>query len=368
MGNKSSILDEFDNKQRLYKSFASEVEHQLNRIISEKKIPCNAITYRLKDRDSLISKIDRKKNKYTNLNEITDIAGVRVITYYTDDVDKVAQLVEQEFAVDKENSIDKREALEPDRFGYCSVHYVVEMSPERLNLLEYKSFKNLKCEIQIRSVLQHAWAEIEHDLGYKSEKTIPKNIRRDFSRLAGLLEIADEKFQEIRQDLNNYKDEIAENIASNEIKDIEIDAILLDELLNTDNNLKRISNILEDLSGRKLNDSVESLYYESTINELNCLNVYTISQLRSLIDKGSDYAIEIAKRFLSTYKAEHINDDTAALSKTVAYFYLCYAGLLINELDFDSIVKFLYDNSIGEYQEQEALATELLQIKKELSI
>lgn len=83
--------------------------------------------------------------------------------------------------------------MEPDRFGYCSVHYVVEMSQKRLNLYEHQAYEGLKCEIQIRSVLQHAWAEIEHDLGYKSEIAIPKRIRRNFSRLAGLLEIADKE-------------------------------------------------------------------------------------------------------------------------------------------------------------------------------
>ena len=65
---------------------------------------------------------------------------------------------------------------------------------ERMVLRENKAFEGLKCEIQIRSVLQHAWAEIEHDLGYKSELTIPKEVRRSFSRLAGLLELGDKEF------------------------------------------------------------------------------------------------------------------------------------------------------------------------------
>ena len=136
MNNKPLVMKEYDENSKVYQRFASEIERLLQRILIEENINCTAITSRLKDRDSLSEKIERKNDKYKSLSEITDIAGVRVITYYTADVDKVADIVEREFVVDKENSIDKRESLEPDRFGYCSVHYVVEMSEERLNLCE----------------------------------------------------------------------------------------------------------------------------------------------------------------------------------------------------------------------------------------
>lgn len=85
------------------------------------------------------------------------------------------------------------------------MHYVVGMSLQRLSLCEYKMFRDLKCEIQIRSILQHAWAEIEHDIGYKNEIAIPKQMRRKFSRIAGLLEIADQEFVQIRSELEDYR-------------------------------------------------------------------------------------------------------------------------------------------------------------------
>jgi ppGpp synthetase/RelA/SpoT-type nucleotidyltranferase len=53
--------------------------------------------------------------------------------------------------------------------------------------------------------LQHAWAEIEHDLGYKTALGVPRNVRRQFSRLAGLLEIADTEFASIRDRLSSYE-------------------------------------------------------------------------------------------------------------------------------------------------------------------
>ena len=139
MEKKPTVMAEYDRKCKLYQKFTSEIEHQLRKILEAENIVCNAITSRIKDRESLSKKIDRKDDKYSSLGDITDIAGVRVITYYEKDVDKVARIVEQEFAVDKENSIDKRAALEPDRFGYCSVHYVVEIG---LNY-KYAKFYNM---------------------------------------------------------------------------------------------------------------------------------------------------------------------------------------------------------------------------------
>jgi ppGpp synthetase/RelA/SpoT-type nucleotidyltranferase len=116
-------------------------------------------------------------------------------------------MVEREFVVDRTNSVDKRTLLDPDRFGYQSLHYVAALSVARTGLAEYGRFTGLRVEIQIRSTLQHAWAEIEHDLGYKSAAGVPRDIRRRFSRIAGLLELADEEFSVIRRDLDAYTSE-----------------------------------------------------------------------------------------------------------------------------------------------------------------
>ena len=280
MENKLVVLGEYDSKRSLYELFASEVKHLLQGILREESIECNAITCRLKDRDSLSEKIDRKHDKYKCLGDLTDIAGVRIITYYTEDVDKVTEIVEREFAIDRENSIDKRESLEPDRFGYCSVHYVVEMNQDRLKLREYQAFSGLKCEIQIRSVLQHAWAEIEHDLGYKSEIGIPKSIRRNFSRLAGLLEIADKEFQEIRSFLQTYQEEALEKLKQEELQDAEIDAILLETSVKTDEDINELNNIIAEFCGLEFESHLALWDIERIINELRWLQVDTIAQFQ----------------------------------------------------------------------------------------
>jgi putative GTP pyrophosphokinase len=80
----------------------------------------------------------------------------------------VAELIEREFVIDRDNTVDKRKQLDPDRFGYLSLHHIVQLGPTRSQLVEYSSFGGIKAEIQTRSILQHSWAEVEHDLGYKS--------------------------------------------------------------------------------------------------------------------------------------------------------------------------------------------------------
>jgi ppGpp synthetase/RelA/SpoT-type nucleotidyltranferase len=92
---------------------------------------------------------------------------------------------------------DKAQALlEDEKFGYASIHYLVRLKVNRTDLSEYSRFKGLVAEIQVRTILQHAWAEIEHDIQYKS--AIPSSIRRRFMSLAGMLEIGDREFQAIQ--------------------------------------------------------------------------------------------------------------------------------------------------------------------------
>ena len=364
MENKPAVLAEYDSNHSLYEIFASEVKHLLQGILREEGIECNAITSRLKDKNSLSEKIDRKKDKYKSLSDLTDIAGVRIITYYTEDVDKVAEIVEREFSIDSENSIDKRESLEPDRFGYCSVHYVVEMNQDRLKLREYQTFSGLKCEIQIRSVLQHAWAEIEHDLGYKSEIGIPKSIRRNFSRLAGLLEIADKEFQEIRSFLQSYQKEAIEKIKDEEQQDMEIDTILLETSIETDKEIIELNNIIAKICEQEFEseNTIEELV--DTINRLHWFHINTIAQLRDFITRNKKYAIDIAREFLKDTK-----DDGGIITKSIAFFYLCYAELLCNDYDLDEIVEYLSDTKVGpNLSSRKLYARRILKLREKINI
>lgn len=365
MSNNSRILVEYDRNCNLYQRFAQDVEFLLNRIIREEGIICNAITSRLKERDSLCNKIDIKNGKYRSLSDITDIAGIRIITYYAGDVDRIAELVEKEFLVDRENTIDKRMALEPDRFGYCSVHYVVSMNEERLRFKEYRAYDGLKCEIQIRSVLQHAWAEIEHDLGYKSEIAVPRDIRRNFSRLAGLLEIADKEFLEIREKLSAYKVEVREKIYETDFLDAELDAVLIDTLASSNEDIIELNREIGKLLSADVceqNDDMQ--YFEWTIKELRWFGINSLKQLLQFIEKNKYNAIKIASDRAMNSDRDYKDEK---LHRGISVFYLCYAELLDRCEDVSQIIEYLSCFNIGEDDDdREEFSKELMKIREKL--
>lgn len=206
------ILSENDHSIDVYYALTTKITNLLRELFDTAGLAVHSIESRIKSRERLRQKIENSNGKYTCLDDITDLSGVRVITRFSDQVDLVAELVEKEFQIDLENSVDKRQSDDPERFGYQSLHYVVSLNEERLQHTENQRFRGVKAEIQIRSILQHGWAEIEHDLGYRTREAVPREIRRSFSRLAGLLELADLEFCRIRDELARFEQEVCGRI------------------------------------------------------------------------------------------------------------------------------------------------------------
>jgi putative GTP pyrophosphokinase len=209
------IIKQFDENYIVIKLCSESSTRLIKNILDNNKINYHSVNGRVKDRERLKEKVYRKGDKYKSLSDITDFLGIRIITYFEDDVDEVAKLISKEFIIDPKNSIDKR-IIDNDRFGYKSLHYVVSFSEDRLKLTEYSSYHNIQFEIQIRSILQHSWAEIEHDLGYKGEFEIPDVAKRTFYRLSALLEIADIEFVRLKEIISKYEKDVSAQIVKNE--------------------------------------------------------------------------------------------------------------------------------------------------------
>lgn len=198
------VLAEYDRIVPALHERGEAIVHEIRALLAtHPTLKVHSVGWRLKARESLARKLARPDRNYTDLWTLTDLVGVRVITYFADEVDRVGELVEAHLPVEFEHSTDKRRR-EATEFGYRSLHYVSRLGgalPERACF-----------EVQVRTVLEHAWAEIEHDLGYKATEAIPLAVRRRLSRLAGLLELADQEFGAIRTDLETYERALPERI------------------------------------------------------------------------------------------------------------------------------------------------------------
>ncbi|MBD9495296.1 GTP pyrophosphokinase [Ensifer sp. ENS01] len=196
-------------------------------LLEENNIEYLSITGRTKEKKNINEKITRKG--YNNpQKQLTDISGIRIILFIESDTIKVSNIIKSSFSIDDENSINKDESLSSNEVGYRSVHYVCDLGPQRENLPEFAGLKGLKFEFQIRTVLQHAWAELAHDRSYKFRSALPKEIQRRLYLHAGLLEIADKGFSEIANEIDLYSKKISEQYESGNL-DIEINSISLTE-------------------------------------------------------------------------------------------------------------------------------------------
>ncbi|MEV7988647.1 hypothetical protein [Micromonospora sp. NPDC085948] len=231
--------DEWQQATDLAASLGPKVCEWILELTSDAGLHLHSIEKRVKSRPHAEQKIVNKVRGDYSLKDMTDILGVRIITFFPDEIDVVASLIEQEFDVDRGNSVDKRALLDPDRFGYLSLHYVVRVQREQCSLRDFKKYQNFRFEIQIRTILQHAWAEIEHDLGYKSKEELPSGFQRRFSRLAGLLELADTEFQQIRGDLQNYQAEVG-NAVRDEPGDVPVNRDSISAFISESDLIRRL--------------------------------------------------------------------------------------------------------------------------------
>lgn len=246
--------------------------------------------------------------------------------------------------MDAAQSTDRRKSLDPDRFGYLSVHYVVRLSHERGALSEYRKYADIPVEVQVRSVLQHAWAEIEHDLGYKTKEGIPSEFRRRFSRLAGLLELADSEFVAIRDALSGYRARIKGEVAARQSVELNRDSLLA--LLHADPHLRSLDEAVAGVMGANLEGPVPAIV-ERVVAMLRYLELDTTEKV---VAEARLHLADV-RAFAETWLAGAKYSST---SRSIGLFYLGY--LLVARSGQESVVKNYLDvHNIGGSDERQAM-------------
>lgn len=301
-----------DDYRKIFPSFTSythKLKQLLVDILKHNKLEFFEIECRTKEIQSFINKIESKEEKYKNpISEITDLSGIRIIAYYLDDVEKIGEIIKKEFIVDDKNTIYKSKELNPDQFGYISDQYIVNINAERSKLTEWVSFKKLKAEIQVRTVLQHAWSAIDHKLRYKSAIEAPKELQRKLFRLSALLELTDEEFLNIRNKSDEIEKDYDKSINEGKLG-IEINRESLISYFKKNKIQTKWTETAEKIGFAPRNElSPEArklLFIDSKTSffiTLDLLNIVTIEELDKILTEANKWGEEILGKYLEFRK------------------------------------------------------------------
>lgn len=336
------LMEEYRSMLPVYRELEQEVPRRLKKYLAETGLAVASVEQRVKTESSLEGKLRRKGGKYQHITDLTDILGVRVITFYSDDVDKVASMVERLYEIDWENSIDKRKVHDLDRFGYLSLHYICRS----------KEHDGLRFEVQIRTILQHAWASLDHDTGYKTQVEIPTVYLRNINRLAGMLELIDDEFSRIRRELSDYRRQVQSLVASGNLAEVRLDGDSFRSFLAID-------------PFRGLNRRIASIN-QAEIQEVDLSNFlplfksmgfHTLGDIDRMIKDYSEAAYQIACFQMGV-------TDLDIVSSSVAPQNLCMAYILKNGGGRAGL-KLMLDTLNGPSPANEGMAAFLLEQSKD---
>ena len=299
------ILEEYREALPVFERMQADVTRMLHEALASNGLMVTAVDSRIKTEQSLAGKLELKGTKYATLSDITDILGARIITFYTDDVDRIAAIAEKLFDIDWDNSVDKRRLHQLDSFGYNSLHYIC-----RIPGYDYRF------ELQLRTTLQHAWAAINHDTGYKSGVEIPREYMRRMNRLAGMLEMVDDEFSRIRIEISDYRRRVQQLVQNGKLDDVMLDGDTFNSYMKAkpfDNLNKRIAA----LNQAEIQE-VSLIRYLRVLKELGC---NTLGDVRRLRNKYEEDAYTLARYQLG-------NTDLDIISSAVGLQNICIVCIL----------------------------------------
>ena len=337
----------YSDKKLVYEKFTNKLQKLFEELFIVQNIQYHLIESRTKTVESFQEKINRKQEKYSELSQITDLTALRTIVYYPTDIEKIISIVKSEFYIDEKNSkLDTN--LNANEFGYLSTHIVFKIKENRKSLSEWKHFENLYCEIQIRTVLQHAWASISHTLQYKTKRDIPSDLQRKLFRLAGLFELADEQFVEIKKSHETLQKQIEKDDIQTSDREL--------NLLSIRNYIRKSDTIVYIYDTALIYGFEEDFYNQhigkdeiDEISELlyicEFLNIQSISELENILKSIPEKELNTFFDLQTKNDFSETNDKWYVSKSFVIILLLIYS--FIDKFDDDKLVKSGWDRDIA---------------------
>ncbi len=207
-------LKDYEKEYRgTYEAFANVVRFILEQAIAANQaIPRpQSVQSRAKKLDSLRRRLEEADSLETQTLETDrrDLAGARLVFYTNNDVDRFlgSRLIRENFEIEEDSTKVHHPTPENEGARYRAIHYTVRLKENRVQLPEYSRFAELRCEIQVQTILNHAWSETSHDIIYKDRlgpgfgQRAMQGITRRFERIMDRYLIpAGYEFQKAQQD------------------------------------------------------------------------------------------------------------------------------------------------------------------------
>ncbi len=321
------ILEEYRKTEKDFKLLEQIVVEKLQGIVDDSSMRTFAIQSRIKSEESLGGKLVRKEGWYNQLSDLRDIVGARVICYFSDDVDSVGKLIEQVFEVDEEASTDKRELISASAFGYLSLHYICRLPEGESYPPELRKWR---FEIQIRTLLQHVWSDVDHDIGYKAEFGMPRDAVRGFARISALLELADDEFVRVRNLMSDYTNSVRTSIMEDTADDVRLDVVSLCEYVRLNKPMRELLECMAVVANAQVEEYRPTAYVE----QLEWLGITTIGGLSRMLAQNADMAVKLLENALE-------DTDLDIISSSTGLRYLCHAEICRRGMEEESVAEFL---------------------------
>ena len=340
----AELLESYHEQLPQLEQLIEQASNLLKAALREQNIQLNTFEGRIKTEESLAGKLEKKGYKYRTLHDVTDVVGIRVVTYYTDDVDKVAAIAKQIFDIDWKNSVDKRKH-QLNSFGYLSLHYICYLKEGPLRTIPF--------EIQMRTALQHVWSAIEHDIGYKGAVKLPPEFVRQFSRLAGMLEMADDEFSRLRTTMTDYRRQVQALVKSGHFNEVSLSTDSFRQFLE----LKPFDRLNQRIAA--VNQA--EIFPAPMMQFLPILESFRFTNLgdvKLFISENSEDAYQLAVSQIAI-------TDLDILSESIGLQNLCLVYAIKQGKGLYGI-KAIYDTINGEQESNTALAENILRLASQL--
>lgn len=218
--------------------------------------------------------------------------------------------------------------LQLDQFGYMSIHYICQIPESLYRDPERPELNDIRFEIQIRTALQHVWATIYHDTGYKSDIEVPKEYLRKLSRLAGLIEVADEEFRTIRDEIDAYRGQVKGLIKDGRFDDIDLNGDSFRGYLE----LKPFDKLNRNIAA--INSAeIQSANLFEYLHVLKKMGLKNLADVQAFIENNYDDAFRLAVYQLS-------GKDIDIISETLGLQNLCLVYILKDGGGIQGLTRF----------------------------